>query len=215
MSGRLYAMSHCLRTLVTRWGSGFHHNFMVDRRCTNDEVRSKKRGKSCAPAAAECALTCITLRTCNYYACAQHCRSKGAQCCCTRMIGTGCRVLCPVLCRPRSRGRRLCYARPFSACNGSTSRQGTMAEEEVAFQPRAVKDVPPEAFIEAYAAHLKTNDKVGCLLRRPSRAGTRQRSGLEGAADAPSRRHWRLSGVAGPAASKAALQMGAASNRTR
>ena len=38
-----------------------------------------------------------------------------------------------------------------------------MAEEEVAFQPRAVKDVPPEQFIEAYAAHLKTNDKVGCL----------------------------------------------------
>lgn len=26
--------------------------------------------------------------------------------------------------------------------------------------PRAVKDVPAEVFIQAYAAHLKTNDKV-------------------------------------------------------
>jgi ribosomal protein S19E (S16A) len=35
-----------------------------------------------------------------------------------------------------------------------------MAEEEASFQPKAVKDVPAEQFISAYAAHLKTNDKV-------------------------------------------------------
>lgn len=28
--------------------------------------------------------------------------------------------------------------------------------------PTAVKDVPAEQFIQAYAAHLKTNDKVYC-----------------------------------------------------
>ncbi len=37
-----------------------------------------------------------------------------------------------------------------------------MAEEEASFQPKAVKDVPAEQFISAYAAHLKTNDKVRC-----------------------------------------------------
>ena len=36
-----------------------------------------------------------------------------------------------------------------------------MADEgEIPIQAKSVKDVPPEAFIEAYAAHLKTNDKV-------------------------------------------------------
>ena len=30
-------------------------------------------------------------------------------------------------------------------------------------QAKSVKDVSPEAFIEAYAAHLKTNDKVRTL----------------------------------------------------
>jgi ribosomal protein S19E (S16A) len=28
------------------------------------------------------------------------------------------------------------------------------------YQPKAVKDVPAEAFIKAYAAHLKSTDKV-------------------------------------------------------
>lgn len=51
--------------------------------------------------------------------------------------------------------------RPFSvAIAAGAVQQGTMAEEEAPFQPRAVKDVPAEQFIEAYAAHLKTNDKV-------------------------------------------------------
>lgn len=40
-----------------------------------------------------------------------------------------------------------------------------MAEEEASFQPKAVKDVPAEQFISAYAAHLKTNDKVRCWRR--------------------------------------------------
>jgi hypothetical protein len=40
--------------------------------------------------------------------------------------------------------------------------RGIMAEEEASFQPKAVKDVPAEQFISAYAAHLKTNDKVRC-----------------------------------------------------
>ena len=43
-----------------------------------------------------------------------------------------------------------------------------MAEE---FKPQAVKDVPVEAFIKAYAAHLKANDKVreGVSLARARR----------------------------------------------
>ena len=40
-------------------------------------------------------------------------------------------------------------------------------EEEVAVPARGVKDVPAEAFIEAYAAHLKTNDKVREAPRPP------------------------------------------------
>ena len=43
--------------------------------------------------------------------------------------------------------------------------RGIMAEEEASFQPKAVKDVPAEQFISAYAAHLKTNDKVRCQQR--------------------------------------------------
>lgn len=52
-----------------------------------------------------------------------------------------------------------------------------MAEEEAPFQPRAVKDVPAEQFIEAYAAHLKTNDKVSW---RPAGSAEAQQPGLEG-----------------------------------
>jgi ribosomal protein S19E (S16A) len=39
-----------------------------------------------------------------------------------------------------------------------------MAEEEAREErPKGVRDVPAEAFIKAYAAHLKSNDKVeGC-----------------------------------------------------
>ena len=44
---------------------------------------------------------------------------------------------------------------------GGTDPAASMAEEEeVAVPARGVKDVPAEAFISAYAAHLKTNDKV-------------------------------------------------------
>lgn len=36
-----------------------------------------------------------------------------------------------------------------------------MADEgDIPIQAKSVKDVSPELFIEAYAAHLKTNDKV-------------------------------------------------------
>ena len=30
--------------------------------------------------------------------------------------------------------------------------------------PKAVRDVHPETFIKAYAAHLKANDKVGSII---------------------------------------------------
>ena len=55
-----------------------------------------------------------------------------------------------------------------------------MAEEEASFQPKAVKDVPAEQFISAYAAHLKTNDKVrsqrsGSLLLQPGSEWQRTR----------------------------------------
>lgn len=33
--------------------------------------------------------------------------------------------------------------------------------EGATMAPKAVKDVHPETFIKAYAAHLKANDKVG------------------------------------------------------
>lgn len=36
----------------------------------------------------------------------------------------------------------------------------TMAEETAVHGPKGVKDVPAEAFIKAFAAHLKKNDKV-------------------------------------------------------
>ena len=36
-------------------------------------------------------------------------------------------------------------------------------------RPQGVRDVPAEAFIKAYAAHLKSNDKVGPLVH-PDRA---------------------------------------------
>ena len=55
-------------------------------------------------------------------------------------------------------------ARPLSADSRSEKGQHVAAsmaeEEEVAVPARGVKDVPAEAFITAYAAHLKTNDKV-------------------------------------------------------
>jgi ribosomal protein S19E (S16A) len=50
-----------------------------------------------------------------------------------------------------------------------------MAEE---FKPQAVKDVPVEAFIKAYAAHLKANDKVrgrSSVARAPAVEGQHRR----------------------------------------
>ena len=47
-------------------------------------------------------------------------------------------------------------ARPCTQPAGSVGRLGTMA-------PRNVRDVPAEEFIKAYAAHLKSNDKVPAL----------------------------------------------------
>ena len=56
------------------------------------------------------------------------------------------------------------HARPLplaTKLDRGTDTAATMAEEEeVAVPARGVKDVPAEDFITAYAAHLKTNDKV-------------------------------------------------------
>jgi hypothetical protein len=41
-----------------------------------------------------------------------------------------------------------------------------MAEETAVRGPVGVKDVPAEAFIKAFAAHLKKNDKVRCWKAR-------------------------------------------------
>ncbi len=53
--------------------------------------------------------------------------------------------------------------------------------EDAAFKPTNVKDVPAQAFIEAYAAHLKSNDKVSGLCGGCSeRCGRSARLGLRG-----------------------------------
>ena len=46
---------------------------------------------------------------------------------------------------------------PFSLKPPRAIGCGAMAE---GFSPKSVKDVPKDKFIEAYAAHLKANDKV-------------------------------------------------------